>query len=47
MHGVLDVCTLGVWEAVGTPIEGFDKKEFFCLEVVYDCNENVKSVSLG
>ena len=21
-HGVLDVCTLGLWEVVGTPIEG-------------------------
>ncbi len=47
MHGVLDVATLGIWEAVGTPIEGLDKVEYFCVKVWYDENEYVKGVSLS
>lgn len=47
MHGVLDVWTLGLWEVVGTPMEGFDTKEFFCLKVISDCDGNVKDVLLN
>lgn len=32
MHGVLDVFTLGIWEAAGTPIEGSKDDKF----VVFD-----------
>ncbi|GFH63200.1 MAG: hypothetical protein ZNDK_0971 [Candidatus Desulfovibrio kirbyi] len=37
-HGVMDALTLGLWEVVGTPVEGFqgDKKY---LSVVYDDND--------
>ena len=47
MHGVLDISTFGLWEAVGTPIEGCDSKEFFSVKVVYDRNENVKNILLN
>ncbi len=47
MHGVLDVSTLGLWEAIGTPIEGsLNKKEYFSIKVLYDKDENVKKVEL-
>lgn len=37
-HGVMDILTLGLWEVVGTPVEGFqgDKKY---LRVEYDEND--------
>ena len=47
MHGVLDISTFGLWEVIGTPIEGFDTLEFFCIKVIYDCNDNVKDVLLN
>lgn len=47
MHGVLDVSTCGLWEVIGTPIEGCDKDEFFAVKVVYDSNENVKNILLN
>ncbi len=35
MHGVLDVATIGLWEVVGTPIEGsMNKEEHVGLKVV-------------
>jgi uncharacterized protein YceK len=42
-HGVMDVLTLGLWEVVGTPIEGFqgDKRQ---VQVEYDANDKVVSV---
>jgi len=42
-HGVLDVLTLGVWEIVGTPVEGFtgDKRQ---LQIEYDENDHVVDV---
>ncbi len=47
MHGVLDVSTLGVWEAVGTPIEGsMNKKEYVSFKVFYDKNEGIKKIEL-
>lgn len=33
-HGVMDVLTMGIWEAVGTPIEGF-KGTQKRLQIVY------------
>lgn len=42
MHGVLDVSTLGVWEAIGTPMEGLmGKTEYFTVKISYDKNGNV------
>lgn len=46
MHGVLDVSTCGLWEAIGTPIEACDSTEYFSTKVTYDRNENVVDVSL-
>ena len=47
MHGVLDVTTCGLWEVIGTPMEGYDSAEFFCIKVIYDSEENIKSVLLS
>lgn len=43
-HGTMDVLTLGLWELIGTPVEGFagDKK---AVMVVYDTNQKVVSVN--
>lgn len=46
MHGVLDISTLGLWEAVGTPIEACDTKEFFTLRVYYNLDETINKVEL-
>ena len=43
-HGVMDVLTLGLWEVVGTPIEGF-QGETRQLTVTYDKNDCVKCLS--
>ena len=42
-HGIMDVLTLGLWEAVGTPIEGVqgEKKR---LLITYDENDYVTKV---
>jgi len=42
-HAVLDLVTLGLWEIVGTPIEGFqgDKRK---VQIEYDENDHVVSV---
>jgi hypothetical protein len=42
-HGAMDVLTLGIWEAVGTPIEGFkgDKRR---LQIVYGPDNKVVDV---
>lgn len=43
-HGVMDVLTLGLWEVVGTPIEGVqgEKRQ---LNITYDDSEHVKSIT--
>ena len=43
-HGVMDVLTLGLWEIVGTPIEGFqgEKRQ---ITITYDNNDCVKSIT--
>lgn len=34
-HGVMDVLTLGIWEVVGTPVEGFQgEKNGSCLHMM-------------
>ena len=42
-HAAMDVLTLGLWEIVGTPIEGFTGDEF-TLSIEYDENNKVKNV---
>ncbi|WP_176582335.1 hypothetical protein [Mariprofundus erugo] len=47
-HGAADVVTLGLWEAIGTPLEGMSDGTEVVLEVYYDREdkvERVKSVS--
>lgn len=47
MHGALDICTCGIWEAIGTPIEAcVDQKEFYCLKITYDNCENIQKVEI-
>jgi len=43
-HGVMDVLTLGIWEVVGTPIEGFqgEKRQ---ITIIYDNSDHVKSIN--
>jgi len=42
-HGVLDILTLGAWEIIGTPVEGFtgDKRQ---VQIEYDENDYVVNV---
>ncbi|MCO6442420.1 MAG: membrane lipoprotein lipid attachment site-containing protein [Nitrococcus mobilis] len=42
-HAVMDVLTLGIWEVIGTPIEGFqgDKRR---VQIEYDENDRVVNV---
>ncbi len=42
-HAIMDVVTLGIWEAVGTPIEGLTGEEYK-LTVDYDKNNKVIKV---
>lgn len=43
-HAVMDVLTLGIWEVVGTPVEGFTGEEFR-LSVTYNEQDRVERVS--
>jgi len=46
-HGVLSFATLGIWNIVGTPIEGFlSSEEFIVFRVFYDTNEKAKKVEI-
>jgi hypothetical protein len=42
-HGALDVLTLGLWEIVGTPIEGFQGEKYQAT-ITYDQNEKVVDI---
>lgn len=42
-HAVMDLLTLGIWEVVGTPIEGF-AGETITLQIEYDEGDKVRSV---
>ena len=44
-HGVADVFTLGLWEVVGTPIESVASGTHMKVEVIYDGEDRVKSVT--
>ena len=43
-HGAADVLTLGIWEAVGTPIEMIADGKEATLEVYYGRDNRVKSI---
>jgi hypothetical protein len=44
LHGAADVLTLGLWEVVGTPIEGYANGTKVSVEVSYDREERVAKV---
>ena len=44
LHGVADVATLGLWEAVGTPAEGYMNGTQLSAEVTYDAQDIVAVV---
>ena len=41
-HGALDLITLGLWEIIGTPVEGFTGDKYQ-LTIIYDKNDRVIS----
>ena len=43
-HGVADVMTLGLWEVVGTPVEGIANGEINQVEVWYNNQNRVSKV---
>ena len=45
LHGAADVLTLGIWEVVGTPIEGAANGTKVSVEVVYDKEDRVAKVT--
>jgi hypothetical protein len=44
LHGAADVFTLGLWEVVGTPIEGYNNGTKVSIEVTYDKADRVVQV---
>jgi len=44
LHGAADVVTLGLWEAVGTPVEGHFSGTKISAEVFYDSMDTVVEV---
>jgi hypothetical protein len=46
MHGLLDVSTCGLWEIVGTPIEGSEKRAYYIVRITYDRQEVVQRMEL-
>lgn len=47
MHGILDVCTLGLWEIAGTPIEGSKgEKRFYSIKAYYEGGEDIAKIEL-
>jgi hypothetical protein len=44
LHGAADVLTLGLWEVVGTPIEGYANGTKVSVEISYDREERVAKV---
>ena len=43
-HGAADVFTAGLWEAVGTPVEGTFNGDQMSAEVVYDAGDRVAQI---
>lgn len=46
LHGVADIFTLGLWEAVGTPTEMIADGSEIILKVHYDQNQKVKKIDV-
>jgi hypothetical protein len=47
IHGVLSVATLGIWNVVGTPIEGYmSSEEYIVVRSFYDKDENATKVEI-
>jgi hypothetical protein len=44
LHGALDVLTIGIWEAVGTPIETIASGDSVKIKVIYDSNNCITNV---
>ena len=44
LHGAADVLTLGIWEVVGTPIEGVANGTKVSVEITYDKEDRVATV---
>jgi outer membrane protein assembly factor BamE (lipoprotein component of BamABCDE complex) len=44
LHGAADVLTLGLWEVVGTPIEGYANGTKVSVEITYDREDRVANV---
>jgi hypothetical protein len=44
-HGAADVFTLGLWEIVGTPIEGANDGDELSFKVTYDESKTIVSVT--
>jgi outer membrane protein assembly factor BamE (lipoprotein component of BamABCDE complex) len=45
-HGVMSVLTIGLWEVLGTPIEGVADGQQMTIEVKYDKEDNVTSAKI-
>lgn len=43
-HAVMDLLTFGLWEVIGTPIEGFAGEEF-TITIEYGSDDKLKSVA--
>ena len=43
-HAALDLLTLGLWELIGSPIEGFQGSKYK-LQVTYDKNDKVIAIN--
>jgi hypothetical protein len=43
-HGIMDILTLGIWEVIGTPIEGVQGSKYK-LQVTYDKNDRVIAIN--
>ena len=47
MHAYADIATLGLWEIVGTPMEGaVQNSEYFVIEAICDASGKCSSVEL-
>jgi hypothetical protein len=44
LHGAADVATLGLWEVVGTPTEGYFSGTQLSAQVTYDAQDRVTAV---
>ena len=43
-HGAASIATLGLWEVIGTPLEGYANGSQLSVEVQYDGNDQVAQV---